>query len=845
MPVDKDILDILEGTDNEYDKIVKEVPEVEKYNYGSKLRDALNSARMNISYDNPFLKVKGNYTFHLDTSKSGSEKTEYIHKKVTDYLFENTGRLFVFRPGDNSKIYPLDDEQHSFKVSRLLKDAPNEIQKLLTQYPTVKKQKIDIRISTDPLDIIKKSTHQAWESCEIVGGAYCQGIFSDIENNNAIAYIYIDDSPKPSGRFMLRWCNTPEKKADIGIEPIMYPHKSYSMEIYELIRGIIGSKGYGTYDDCVTPYIYTGYSDMMGNVGGPTIITYHSGPGETVLIQYASLPDISRNLALALAEHGVYASIRRALAENDAVCNIEDAVNKLSKDIDTETKINLIQTCMRDTYRDDQLVSRKTLSDTAINNLINDNEEVRIELAHNINNVPESVLEKLADDKEYIVRAALARNKFINCCDNIINKLAKDKSIAVRQELLSTAKMLQEEAVMSLATMTKKDIGLSEESVMSSVEDMQSTLASREYIGKYPEAVRILADKEYKYTRKELALNEAITCCDDVIEKLTNDRPEIAIKLLYNKTINKPIRKKTIENILNKLKEYTGLAYAYEIEIDTNLAEQPEICDYSDIIDRAIKTGIGSSPASALAENIHISCRPDIIRKLSNAPLDIRKKLSQNPAIVSTPDIAEKMFNDSNNPYIQENILNNPAIMEINSIKDKLIKHIDHFKELGTLDNYEWKKMHDTTYVYKQGFLNLKTSDVLYNLAKNIDLYKDKQLFDKVYEQHPDDILSKNPHIFERKDIISKVFDSNDVLKLQSLITNPTVTKYPEIMQKVLDIPNRDIHSSLYETISFVNQKARGEGQKEKDIPDYIKDIHKKLYYKLYPEQYAYENMHR
>jgi len=142
-------------------------------------------------------------------------------------------------------------------------------------------------------------------------------------------------------------------------------------------------------------------------------------------------------------------------------------------------------------------------------------------------------------------------------------------------------------------------------------------------------------------------------------------------------------------------------------------------------------------------------------------------------------------------------------------------------------------------------FLLDKNKDILYKLATNPGLYKDKQLFDKVYELSPGDILSHNPNVFEQKDIINKILDSNVVLDQQILTTNSAIIKYPEIMQKLLDIPNRDIHSNLFETICHANIKARREGQKEKDIPDYIKDIHKKLYYKLYPEQYVYEEMHR
>jgi len=69
-------------------------------------------------------------------------------------------------------------------------------------------QDVKLVISTNPADIIRKSTSQWWESrsCERLGGGYDKGIWSDIELGNAIAYVTVNGNPSWMGRAMLRWC---------------------------------------------------------------------------------------------------------------------------------------------------------------------------------------------------------------------------------------------------------------------------------------------------------------------------------------------------------------------------------------------------------------------------------------------------------------------------------------------------------------------------------------------------------------------------------------------------------------------------------------------------------------
>ncbi len=270
--------------------------------------------------------------------------------------------------------------------------------------------------------------------------------------------------------------------------------------------------------------------------------------------------------------------------------------------------------------------------------------------------------------------------------------------------------------------------------------------------------------------------------------------------------------------------------------------------DISKKDDRNEYLGKGPKPLGtslSLAGNKAISCRPDAIRKIYDISYNARKELATNPAIRVTPDIAEKLFNDSNNPSIQEDILMNPAIMEINSIKEKLIKHVDDYISKGisiqSQDYFDWSKLRNIEEGgYKPGFLNLRTTDILFKLAKNPDLYKDKQLFDKVYKESPDDIISFNPNIFDRSDVVDTILKSDEFSsELQLLATNKHIVNHIDVINRMRNIPSDQLQRNLYESISFSIQSDRREGIQTNQE---IKKIHKVLYYKLYPGQYTYED---
>nr|MDO8114647.1 hypothetical protein [Candidatus Sigynarchaeota archaeon] len=145
----------------------------------------------------------------------------------------------------------------------------------------------DIIITDDPISMFAKSTGQDWEeeSCEKDGGSHNAGVYSDIEIGNCVAFIVEKENDHPIARIMVRWCdekNAKTKKIGFGIERRWYyttsPGKGAKIEntsknlMYKdmpfvkataSVVKILKEKNVYDYKQCVTPYSYGGYSDVM------------------------------------------------------------------------------------------------------------------------------------------------------------------------------------------------------------------------------------------------------------------------------------------------------------------------------------------------------------------------------------------------------------------------------------------------------------------------------------------------------------------------------------------------------------------------------------------------------
>jgi hypothetical protein len=208
------------------------------------------------------------------------------HRIVIDGI-DNDVRDVYKIPGDRTHVkleiwtgvpgeYPLS----RVPVAKLLEkyDAPSEIKKLMTKLPPkAASDRVQIEISTDPVDILRKSTGQFWHSCESAGGCtttgadYSAGNFTDIEQKNAIAIIRknadIDEHGDWAGRFMLRSCKDDNGNVNVGIEDRVYGGTELKPAAIARTREFLSANGYLGYDYCITPYEYKGYSDRMHEAG--------------------------------------------------------------------------------------------------------------------------------------------------------------------------------------------------------------------------------------------------------------------------------------------------------------------------------------------------------------------------------------------------------------------------------------------------------------------------------------------------------------------------------------------------------------------------------------------------
>jgi hypothetical protein len=232
----------------------------------------------------------------------------------------------------------------------------------------------------------------------------------------------------------MRWCESDKGKTDIGVEPIMYPRgRPYQFMIYDTLSQILKEKGFGDYDECITPYIYEGYSDEMGR--GHTKIRYKT-MGMDNLIRYASDPDISRNVALTLLEGSL--PVRSALAENPGVCRHEEVVERiLDKEDDGTVLSNLLTTCEPELNCEQaQRLHRHT------------DENVRSGIAKS--KLPEEcacdILNRLAHDEHWHVRLHVAGNTNIprECACDILNELAHDIYDIVRSDVAENTNIPEE-----------------------------------------------------------------------------------------------------------------------------------------------------------------------------------------------------------------------------------------------------------------------------------------------------------------------------------------------------------------------------------------------------------------
>jgi 3-methyladenine DNA glycosylase AlkC len=604
---------------------------MKKEEYQTRFKNAIEKRKENYREDNPFSKVEGSYDVDVDIDTTILEKVSSIQGRINDWLRQAHPELkVVFKPTDRRGAYIVEEEGklRRVKLSRLLEDAPPEVKKLVTQFPVrAQEQKTRIVITTDPLEVLRKSSTRSWaeESCERIGGNFDAGPFSDIANNNAIAYVFFGDNKEPSARVMMRWCERDKGKTDIGIEPIMYPRgRPYQFIIYDAISQILEQKGFGDYDECITPYVYEGYSDEMGR--GHTKIKYKR-PGMDNLIKYASDPNISRNVALIILEGSL--PMRSALAENPGVCRHEEVVERiLDKEDDGTVLSNLLTTCKPELnceqahrlHRHSDFMVRYNIAKSKLpeecacdifEKLADDvNDYVRMNVAMN-RNIPEEcacdILNKLAHDESSGVRSGVAGNTNIpdECACDILKKLAEDEDAFVRRGVAWNTN-IPRECACDILNKLAHDESLGVRSGVAGNTNIPEECAC--------DIFKKLADDEYAGVRMGVAWNTTIPreCACDILNKLAHDESSDVREGVARNT---NIPRECACDIFNKLAHDEYASVRSGVAENTNIPKECA-CDIlnelaHDIYYDIVREGVAGNT------NIPEECACDIFKKLA------------------------------------------------------------------------------------------------------------------------------------------------------------------------------------------------------------------------------------
>jgi len=297
--------------------------------------------------------------------KEGDAKTKDTPKaeKITYYfgagVYEPSDVIYEILDGTEKSI-PIKDIIKKMAHDKKAQKRLNQIKPGASLWPNSASGNYYLIISNDPVLVATKSTGRSWAgtSCENYNGAYNNGPYSDIENGNAIVYIFKDDKKSNGwpdkygatlkGRTLLRWGHRDDEVGvyDIGVEKRVYPsNKVWGLQIATAIGLILKDNGFLKYKTrCRTPYIYKGWADTMGKNGVRINYTKLIMEGQTVDLdqaifgpemELASSPTISYSDCNRLSRQNVDIRIRRELAQNANIWNQDMALGRLIRSRDS------------------------------------------------------------------------------------------------------------------------------------------------------------------------------------------------------------------------------------------------------------------------------------------------------------------------------------------------------------------------------------------------------------------------------------------------------------------------------------------------------------------------------
>jgi hypothetical protein len=284
-------------------------------------------------------------------------------EKITYYfgagVYEPTSLIYEISDG-TEKTIEIKDIIKKIAHDKNAQKRLNQIKPGASLWPASASGKYYLVVSNDPVMVATKSTGRSWAntSCENYNGAYNRGPYSDIENGNAIVYIFKDDKKSDGwpgkygatlkGRTLLRWGNRDDEKGvyDIGVEKRVYPsNKVWGLQIATAIGLILKDAGFLKYKTrCRTPYIYKGWADTMGKNGVRINYTKLIMEGQTVDLdqaifgpemELAASPTISYSDCNRLSRQNVDIRISRELAQIANIWYLDMALGRLIRSRDS------------------------------------------------------------------------------------------------------------------------------------------------------------------------------------------------------------------------------------------------------------------------------------------------------------------------------------------------------------------------------------------------------------------------------------------------------------------------------------------------------------------------------
>ncbi len=297
-----------------------------------------------------------------EKSKDSKEDTPK-EEKITYYfgagVYEPTELIYELSSGDEKSI-DIKDIIKKIGHDKNAQKRLNQIKPNASLWPVSASGNYYLVVSNDPVLVATKSTGRSWAgtSCENYNGAYNRGPYSDIENGNAIVYIFKSDKKTDGwpdkqnatlkGRTLLRWGNRDDEKGvfDIGVEKRVYPsNKVWGLQIATAVGLILKDAGFLKYKTrCRTPYIYKGWADTMGKNGVRINYTKLIMEGQSVDLdqaifgpemELAASPTISYSDCNRLSRQNVDIRIRRELAQNANIWNQDMALGRLIRSRDS------------------------------------------------------------------------------------------------------------------------------------------------------------------------------------------------------------------------------------------------------------------------------------------------------------------------------------------------------------------------------------------------------------------------------------------------------------------------------------------------------------------------------